>query len=246
MIGNSPSNSLGAFMEISKLGKAALWTTAATGFTAAMPVNANESCLETNQNNVAQYDINELIYGESCSVRTDIAIHVEGYAYNPVASYQMNSALLDGDIAPEDDLSNATEEQNAVVDVSDMFARVKEIFGLNAVQMSQAARVSRPTLYNHLKGKDCDQSLVRYQELYTLANEVSRQLEVDIRKGLKSVLVDGKTLLSYLKEEELDHDKILEVSHSIANKLANSSSSTKEVMSAKHQIRSSRSVSNFG
>ena len=224
---------------MSTLGRAVLFT----GFAAATPVHADENCMEVNQNNGAQYDIQDLIHGVANSARPDISILVGGYTFKPEADY---SFLSDDNFADTAITEPATEEEHTALDVVDIVARVREVFGLNAVQMSQALRVSRPTLYNHLKGKECDQSLSRYQELYVLANEVDEQLNIDIRKGLKSVLVDGKTLLSYLKEEELDRRKVLEVSSLIASKLANSPNSTKEKMPANEQIRSSRSVSHFG
>jgi hypothetical protein len=236
---------MGAFMEMSTIGRAVLLTSFAT----AAPVHADEHCFEVNQNNSAQYDIQELIYQVSFSSRPDITIHEEeGYSFEPKLSYKENYDLLNDDTFAETAITPnvIADEKNTALDVADIVTRVRQVFGLNAVQMSQAVRISRPTLYNHLKGNDCEQSLARYQELYRLANTVNKQLDTDIRKGLKSVLVDGKTLLSYLKEEKLDHSKILEVSTLIANKLANQPNSAKEGMSAKDQIRSSRSISNFG
>jgi len=225
-------------MEMSTLGRAFIFT----GLAAVTPVNADEICVEENQNNAAKYDIQNLIYGAKISSQPDISIFLEGYTFKPEANYTLLSEENFADKATAGRNLNA-ETLNIALDVTDIVARVRQVFGLNAVQMSQVVRVSRPTLYNHLKGKDCDQSLSRYQELYALANHVDELLGVDIRKGLKSVLVDGKTLLSNLKEEKLDHKKILEVSHLIANKLA---SSTDNGISVKDQIRSSRSVSHFG
>jgi len=230
-------------MEMSTIGRAVLLT----GFATATPVHAGENCVEESQNSGAKYDIQDLIYGTKISARPDIFVLMEGYTFKPEADYTLLSDNNFTDVVTTTPNSEAVpEELNTALDVTDIVTRVREVFGLNAVQMSQAVRVSRPTLYNHLKGKDCDQSLLRYQELYALANQVDELLGVDISKGLKSVLVDGKTLLSHLKEEELDHKKVLEVSSLIANKLANSPSSTEEEMSAKDQIRSSRSVSHFG
>ena len=230
-------------MEMNTLSKALL-TTAASGLVAATPAQITEHYFGVNQNNAVQYDIYELISRENSAASPDIAIHLAGYIYNPPTNF----AHLDGSTSPATDNANddsdvVVEVQSSALDVVDMVARIKGVFGLNGVQMAQAIRVSRPTLYNHLKGKECDQSFARYQELYALANEVDEHLGADIRKGLKSVLVDGKTLLSYLKEEVLDHEKVLEVSYLIKTKLANSA---RERISIIDQIRSSRSVSHFG
>lgn len=226
-------------MEMNTLSKALL-TTATSGFVAATPVHITEHCFGVNQNNAAQYDIHELISRENSAAQSDIAIHQASYIYNPPPNFAGTSPAAD---IASDDSDVVAEVQSSALDVVDMVARIKGVFGLNGVQMAQAIRVSRPTLYNHLKGKECDQSFARYQELYALANEVDEYLGADIRKGLKSVLVDGKTLLSYLKEEVLDHEEVLEVSYLIKTKLANSA---RERISTVDQIRSSRSVSHFG
>jgi len=233
-------------MEMNTIGKAIL-TTAATGLAVAGPANAHDHCFDISQSNSSGYDIYSLISSEYVFVRPDIAIDMTGYVYEPVVPHEMESVHLEEAIASDGETEVVlSEQQNEALDVADMVARVKVVFGLNGVQMAQAVRISRPSLYNHLKGMDCDQSIERYNVLYSLANEVSELVCMDIRRGLKSVLVDGKTLLSYLKEEELNREKILEVSQLIAQKISGAPKLPSEEMNAKDQIHSSRSISRIG
>lgn len=201
--------------------------------------DSGEAFNGVDENYTNGYDVSVLYEEDHSSVYPDVSLSANGYSFNPATDFEAASSnsLAQSRVAPQ---------AQSALNVNDMVARVKEVFGLNGVQMAQAVRISRPSLYNHLKGMDCDQSIERYTALYTLSNEVSDLVDTDIRKGLKSVLVEGKTLLSYLKEEDLNREKVLEVSKLIAQKISDAPQLSSEGMSAKDQIRSSRSISRLG
>lgn len=145
------------------------------------------------------------------------------------------------------ELSQSSGERTAMtaISISDMVTEIKSLFGLNNVQVAQVIGVSRPTLYNHLSGKETPLSLERYERMYEVARLVRSNIQVDIKRGLKSVLVEGRTLLSYLKEDHLDPDSILTVASLIARKLSEDGNFD-EKYSTSFQIKASREIAKPG
>jgi DNA-binding CsgD family transcriptional regulator len=123
----------------------------------------------------------------------------------------------------------------------DMVQKIKAVIGLNNVQIADILRISRPSLYNHLSEKGAPESLEGYQNLYEIARQIEA-LGVDIKPGLKSILVEGDTLLSHLKRGA-DQEKIYQISSIIAKKLASASSTTSP--SVEDQRRLSRELTRF-
>ena len=105
------------------------------------------------------------------------------------------------------------------VTISDMVQKIRGIFGLNNVQVASVVKVSRPSLYNHISEKESPKSLESYHSIYDLALRVEEEVQYDIRPGLKSILVDGRTLLSHLKTAPINSDKIFQIALQIACKL---------------------------
>jgi predicted DNA-binding protein YlxM (UPF0122 family) len=108
----------------------------------------------------------------------------------------------------------------SAVSVSDMVSKVKDVFGLSIIQIAELVGVSRPSIYNHISGKESAKYLHEYKKYFDLAELVQSQVNGDIKPGLKSVLVDGKTLLAYLKNPKIEPTKILDVCQKIADKVA--------------------------
>ncbi len=109
----------------------------------------------------------------------------------------------------------------AVADIPDMVEKVKEVFGLNNVQISEIINISRPSLYNHISGKEVPHSVKPYSDLYELALLLESDSEVspDIKKGLKSILIENKTLLLHLRTASRDKLKILDIAKKVSRKL---------------------------
>ena len=106
-------------------------------------------------------------------------------------------------------------------------------------------KVSRPSLYNHISEKEIPKSIDDYQSIYELALLVENSIHMDIRLGLKSVLVNGRTLLGYLKASPKDHARIVEVCNVIAEKLAERKAPESQISSEQQRI-ASRAVTRIG
>jgi hypothetical protein len=137
----------------------------------------------------------------------------------------------------------AINKVSAVLKVSDMVDKIKSVFGLNAVQVAAVIGVSRPSLYNHIADKELPVSIQPYQDAYDLAMKVNTIVCVSLKPGIKSVLVDGKTLLAHLKDKNRSEDRILHVAQEVSKKIL---LTNKPVLSAKQQRATSHRVSKVG
>lgn len=100
------------------------------------------------------------------------------------------------------------------VSVPEMITTIKDVFGLNLSQLARVVNVSRPTVYNHLKGEgsvDC------YDQLYGVALQVRKHYS-SVSCVLKSVKVNGKTLLGHLQSGNYEPDLIIEYVHEAMKK----------------------------
>ncbi|EKZ9012620.1 hypothetical protein QNF07_004466 [Vibrio alginolyticus] len=115
-----------------------------------------------------------------------------------------------------DSLVNETKQHSDVVAVSvpEMITTIKNVFGLNLSQLARILSVSRPTVYNHLKGEgfaDC------YSDLYDIAVHVKQHYS-SVSSVLKSVKVNGKTLLGHLQSGQYDQALMIEYVHEAMKK----------------------------
>lgn len=100
----------------------------------------------------------------------------------------------------------------------DLINKIKDIFGLNPTQLSKIVDVSRATIYNHMKLEIGTGSVETYQDLYQLALTVEAK-HGSISNGLKSVLVNGKSLLKHLQRKDLDNEYLLAVVDQVVEKM---------------------------
>ncbi len=122
-----------------------------------------------------------------------------------------------------------------VPSIEDMVQKIRSVFGLNLVQVSDVIGVSEKSLRANLVGKKAPESLDPYHKYYDLALEVEKAITVPLKPGLKSVLVDGKTLLRHLKEKNYDREKILSVAREVSRKLT--ASEKPDVITVEEQRR---------
>ncbi|WP_139339472.1 MULTISPECIES: hypothetical protein [Bacteria] len=103
--------------------------------------------------------------------------------------------------------------------VSDMVDKIKKVFGLSTSNIAIIVGVSRATIYNHIS---CSSSVdvSEYQNLFHLAKAVEGR-GYNISKGLKSVSVEGKTLLKHLTTEPFEFEKLIEICKIVSLKLKN-------------------------
>lgn len=137
-----------------------------------------------------------------------------------------------------------SEATPSTLTVKEMVQQIKGTFGLNNVQISDIIGVSRPSLYNHITDKESPKSLEPYQAFYNLALKVEAEITTPLKPGLKSILVDGKTLLAHLKDKNTDQERILHAAREVSKKLAKSKASN--TITSEAQRRTSRSFTTAG
>lgn len=138
-------------------------------------------------------------------VMTELVHHNDQQSYVPDQNLAINYA-----IAPND--------MTAVVSIEDMVKSIQVIFGLNALQVARLVGVSRASLYNHMKINP-PKELEKYSQLYQAAIAVRQRLPNGVGKGLKSVVVDGKTLLEHLKADYSEPNRLAELAVRVHEKL---------------------------
>lgn len=107
--------------------------------------------------------------------------------------------------------------------LSEMIDKIKSVFGLPVTNIASIVGVSRATIYNHIASSSAE--VTDYSNLFDIAVKIESKGWL-INKGVKSVVVEGKTLLKYLNEKPLDTARILKVSQVVAMKLEGMKSST--------------------
>ncbi len=91
------------------------------------------------------------------------------------------------------DLTISEVETDVVMSIKDIVDKARDVFGLSVIQVASLVGVSRPSLYNHMSSKEMPKDISAYNDLYTLALAVESEVNINLKKGLKNVLVDGRT-----------------------------------------------------
>jgi predicted transcriptional regulator len=113
------------------------------------------------------------------------------------------------------------------VSVAEIVSKLKTVFGLNHSQIANLIGVSHRVLRDYIYARAFPSSMLSYLQWWQLANEVERSISVDIKPGLKSVRVNGKTLLTWLFEK--DSTSIIDACKEINNKLSKNPPKTPSV-----------------
>jgi hypothetical protein len=172
------------------------------------------------------------------------------YGFASLTNGAVNMLLLfkmDGGHYKFQNTSEAQVEQtssNDVIEVAQIVDQAKTVLGLNNVQLAKVVGVSRPSLYNHISGKEQPKSMEAYTKLYALLSRINEEVSGDISSGIKSVLVDGKTLLNRLTFSDFDEDKFVSAAQIVAERMEARSGSTK--ISNSKQKSVTRSLGNMG
>jgi len=141
--------------------------------------------------------------------------------------------------------SKNSEYQNSTITVKEMVDKIRSVFGLNAVQVASLVGISRPSLYNHISEKENPKDLNAYKKIYDLALRIETEVSDDLKRGLKTVLVEGKTLLQHLKQRPLDADRIIFVAKQVQSKLSTSEKSASNLSTSEQRIKS-RTITKAG
>ncbi|MGV6479163.1 hypothetical protein ACT2VT_003243 [Pantoea agglomerans] len=128
--------------------------------------------------------------------------------------------------------ANSKMDSTITYNLPEMLDKIKEVFGLPVSNIASIVGVSRATIYNHISSSSAEVS--EYNDLFEIALTIDKN-GWDVKKGLKSVVVDGKTLLKHLNSKPLDTDKILEVSRMVSTKIKEMSSQ-KQLTSEEEKI----------
>lgn len=105
---------------------------------------------------------------------------------------------------------------------SEMLYLIKSVFGLSTTSVANIVGISRATIYNHLSS-GCTENH-EYIQLFNIAKQVSNK-GFEVKRGLKSVLIEGKTLHKHLNSKPIEEEKILAVCEAISLKLTKMHSS---------------------
>ena len=74
--------------------------------------------------------------------------------------------------------------------------------------------------------------------MYDLAIRVEAEISGDLKPGLKTVLVQGKTLLQYLKQKPIDLDQIVFIARQVYEKISSSDKAAPNLTIAEQRIKS--------
>lgn len=103
---------------------------------------------------------------------------------------------------------NASQDQN----VADLVNDVRSFFGLNAIETGKALRVSRQMVYHYQEGiEPMAEKKRRLLMLAALAKEWSGFDPVRVKSYLRTPQPEGKTLLNYLEEEQINEVAVREI-----------------------------------
>lgn len=135
------------------------------------------------------------------------------------------------------------EQYNEQLKISDMVHKIQSIFGLNTAQLAVVIGESRISLNSHIAGEELPVSVQAYSDLYDLALKVESEVSIPLKPGLKSALVNGKTLLAHLKGKARDDDKIIQVAKEVSKKILLSKA---VALTPEQQRKASRRMSRLG
>lgn len=97
---------------------------------------------------------------------------------------------------------------------------VSKVFGLNKNQIASIIGISRIDLYNDINKENDIEDISAYNNILKIATILDNQIDSSLKYGLKTILVDGRTLLSYLKDNNTSPEKVCEISLKVFNILS--------------------------
>jgi len=131
------------------------------------------------------------------------------------------------------------------ITIKEMVNKIRSVFGLNAIQVANLIGISRPSLYNHISEKEKPKSISAYKDIYDLSVAVEQETSGDLKRGLKTVLVNGKTLLAILTTKPLDRKNIISAAKQVDMKLSDLTPETTDLSMLEQRIKS-RSITTTG
>lgn len=132
-----------------------------------------------------------------------------------------------------------------LVSPSDMLNIIFSSLGVNVSDLEKVIGVKRATIYNWKKGgevKEAD-TFARLKEVYLIALQISSFNNQPFGRKAKSVMVNGKSYMDLLSEDQLDNSQIIKHAKILAQQnkksvqaLANSDSSLTDIDSLSGEV----------
>lgn len=105
------------------------------------------------------------------------------------------------------------------ISTTDMLHTIFSSLGVSVSDLEQVIGVKRATVYNWKKGGDIkgDATFKRLQEVFSIAQEISNFSSKPFGRKAKSVILDGKSYIELLTQDNLDRPRIVEHARVLAN-----------------------------
>ena len=97
-----------------------------------------------------------------------------------------------------------------------MLNSIEKLFGESATDLAKMLRVSRPMIYLYRKGNEPSlENKRRMETLASLANDWNSMVFQPLRGVLKAIQPEGRALLDFLSDEELNKTALRQILHRI-------------------------------
>ena len=117
-----------------------------------------------------------------------------------------------------EDLEQPAQPQEAL-SISEIQKHIESVLNFNSTQAAKMVGVSRATYYNHRNESQPSEGIVRlYNSAYETVNRISA-LYPDALQSIKRVLVNGKTLLSWMTTNKVDNEELVELAKVVHEKV---------------------------
>lgn len=163
------------------------------------------------------YDSSEQQLPQSFEVSSRLGSLGKSVPFSDLFAPSKNGYVLNLKVA---DTSSESENVDVVLMIEGVVQSAKRVLGLTNVQIAKFAGVSRPSLYNHLSGKETPKSLNGYMALSQLISRIKVEIGIEFGSGMKSFLVKGQTLQSRLKQGLFDEEEFVSAAKEVAKMMA--------------------------
>lgn len=116
------------------------------------------------------------------------------------------------------DLRDVNKAQEAL-SINEIQKHIESVLNFNSTQAAKMIGVSRATYYNHKNESQPSENIVL---LYNSANETVNRIKnsyPDALKSIKRVLVNGKTLLSWMTTNKVENEQLVELARVVHEKV---------------------------
>lgn len=173
---------------------------------------------------------NGINYSTFCEVDLDSVIESQ---CEPIYSSNFNGGYSWSSVGVKIEESDTQDEQ-PLLGISETVNYVKVTLGLPNKDIASIFRVSRPTLDQYKKAIDGEHTVqAANRERVLLLGGIIKEIAPKFVKSpgsmAKNYMIDGKTLLDLLSEQQLDISRIVKLSVAIAEKMSKHSNNSNSI-----------------